>query len=359
MRHYIKSFILVVVSYSLAMGTPAAAKADLDSFTMMKNYVNGSGKKDFQTFFQKMERELPTGLYEAGLKKLKGTEGKKWFQAAKLADNYSYFRLNNSKVFIRTTVENNKTVFYANGIKIHEDDFRNINDVQNKIIIAYVAGLPSQKTSFWNIFKLEEANAATKYQEVGESQSVTLTPTSSNDNKTSECEQLRQEYTGALQSGNKQLATDLATTEKGKQCGITAAVAANTTAAVAGMNPALIGIGVFIIAALLLLSMGKGKKKNTSKEKPEDTNGVGRGGDNPSNPGGSGSGGVNCGTNCGSGSGSGGSGEGSSTPDPGTPAPPPTGGGSTTTDPNTNNNFGENYGRGTSNPVLKAKPKTK
>ena len=47
MRH-LKSLLLVVISYSLALGTPASAKADVDGFVVMKDYVNGNGKKNFQ-----------------------------------------------------------------------------------------------------------------------------------------------------------------------------------------------------------------------------------------------------------------------------------------------------------------------
>lgn len=336
MRH-LKSLLLVVISYSLALGTPAAAKADVDGFLLMKDYVNSPGKKNFQTLFPKMEKDLPTAYYEQGLKLLKGSNGKSWFQAAKIATNYTYLRFNNSKIFVRVATEKDKTVFYANGIRIHEDDFRNISTVQNKLGIAFVIGLPAPKTSLWNLFKFNEAYASSKFDETATGEPINVIPALGPVSGQTECDQIRADYNVFMQAGNKEGAAVTAQKMKEKDCEGAAAVITNTPAATASNDKT--GLFLFLAAAALILLLAtRNKKKKAPTEVPEDTNGVGRGE-------GSGTGGgVNCG---GEGAQCGGGGTTTPTPETGTPTAPPTGGGSTDTgvtitDPNY---YGENYGR--------------
>lgn len=317
MRHLIKNCILVAVSYSLALSSPAYAK-NTDNFLVVKNYVNGSGSKNFKSLVEKMEGELPVSLYEQALKNTRGADGKRWFQAAKLANNYIYVRHNNSKIFIRVTEEKAKTVLYANGIKIHEDDFRNPTNVQNKLFLAYLAGLPAKKTSMLDFLNFNSAFAG----ETAQSAQGTDTPAPVNN----QCNNLADTILRSLaqKPPDTQTAKEICNQPQAKECNFPASTCSNITPAVvsglqkgAGASnfsgPHFAMFMIFAIAMILLASRNKSKNNKPKPTKPpaevpEPGEGVGR--DPVPNP--PPGGGVNCGP--------------AGCPGAGTPTAPPGGG---------------------------------
>lgn len=322
MRHLIKNTILVVVSYSLALSAPVSARS-VDNFTAVKNYVNGGGKKTLKGLIEKMESDLPTSFYDQALKKTRGADGKRWYQAAKLANNYIYLRFNNAKVFVRVTEDKGQTVFYANGIRIAENDFRNMNKVQNKLYVAYLAGLPSKKASLLDFFKASESCASTAEVAPGDRTDVPGVPPTNA--PVDQCSLLIDQIAGALQATppDTQTANELCQGPSVRDCSLPPGVCSNIgSGAASGDDDNKLGLFLFAAAAILILflAMRNKKKKNpeVTPEVPEDENGVGR-----TPPTG---GGVNCG-------GDGAQCPGNPTPtpvpvspNPGTPTPPPTGG---------------------------------
>ncbi len=359
MRHLIKNAVLVVVSYSLALTTPVLARTDsTQSFNRVKNYINSSSKKkSLRKLIVMMEKDLPVSFYDNALQQTKGAQGRKWFQAAKVANNYVYFRVGDSKVFIRVTQEKDKTVFYANGIRIHENEFRNINNVSNKLILSLVAGLSGKNVSLLEMLGFKSAFAG-KFQEAAPSTPViTETPITA---VSGECDILAQTITSSLQQNppDKRSAEEMCQTDQVKQCNLPANICSNMPIAVkkAGTgffnknNMGPIIAGVMGLAFLLIIMMRKNKRNNKKKpgEVPEPTTGVGR---DPVVPGT----GVNCG------------GEGAQCdPMPGQPTSPPTdvnvydpnyfGETVTPTPTNTNTESTNGVGR-PSVPMFKAKPK--
>lgn len=153
MRHFLTSFIVVFVSYSLGLSTPAAgARSRNIDYNSVKSYVNSPGKKNIRTFVTKMEQGIPSEVYENAIKETKGQNGKIWFDAAKIGDNYGYFRLGSSKMFTRTSVKNGKVVFYVNGVEIQEKEFNNLRALKTKLFFAYLMGLKNRKVSFLDFF---------------------------------------------------------------------------------------------------------------------------------------------------------------------------------------------------------------
>lgn len=347
MRHLYVNFVLVFVSYSLALVNPATAKPrTIDGFSITQTYVNSKGKKSFKEFLLKTGDQLPPSLYEDALKQVQGDLGKKWFQAAKIATNYTYFRYFNSKVFIRTVTEKGQTVFYANGMKIHENDFRNMNVVRNKLFIAFVKGLPAKKTSMFDVLDFSKAKAAGKGRPVSNEAAGSGTAEArSNASSTNDCNDITAKYVNACTTGDHITAQALAAGDEGRECNLGAIVAGNTSTAISHNQSATstktrtntaVAIGV-IVGLILLFLLMKNKKKNKKKAKkdntpkpvaetPEDTNGKGRGEDRPRDGDDYGNGPVNCApgqTNCGNGS-NGSGWNGTITPTPGEPTSSPT-----------------------------------
>lgn len=316
MRHLLKNLIVVVLSYSLALSSPVAAKTNsLRTFDQVKSYVNGSSKKSFKGLIQKLELILPDKVYEDALKRMKAPEGSRWFDAAKIANNYSYFRILNSKIFIRTTEEKGQVVFYANGMKIKESDFRSMKLVENKLMMAFVAGYSApQKNAFLTILNILEADA-------GPIDVAPALPEQQVVADIEECERIAMSYNQMLtQDPNAAQSMLVAENADGDTCFIPPAVATNTVPAAAVVTS---GFGRYLpyalmgLAALLVLFAiaRNNKNKNNSTppppppppttppttppptETPEDTSGVGRDDYNPYP-----TGGVNCGgdgANCG------------------------------------------------------------
>lgn len=286
MRHLYINFILVVVSYSLALNPPVLAKqvSSADSYADVQAYVNGSGKRTFRGLVQKMEKDLPTNLYDEAIQKTKGVNGKSWFSAAKMASNYVYLRFIDSKVFVRLAIEKGDNVFYANGIKITESDFRDIKKVQNKLFIAYVKGLPaSKKTSFLNLFELNKAEANTKFEEAETAVGAPLDATKPA--VSTECDLIHKTYINACQQKDWATADDVLKNNSDK-CGFSKDMIGKAQTASTSKNDKM-GLWIFLGAALLMFLLARKKKKKKAAEVPEDTNGVGRGGN--------GNGHVNCG----------------------------------------------------------------
>jgi hypothetical protein len=356
MRHLIKNFILVALSYSLSLSTPAAAKpSGSDNFIVVKNYVNSPGKKTFKGAFEKMEKDLPSNFYEQNIKKLKGDNGKMWFQAAKLADNYSYFRINNSKIFIRTTSEKGKTVFYANGVRIDDADLsgKDFRLAELKLFTAYAKGTAKNKSALLDFLKSVSARASTKFEPVPETSkgsAVDVTPTDDRN-----CELIKKQFEDAKAQAKtaEELAYLQDMSNQNQSCGLVMGPVSGG-AATASQGKANIWIILAMLAAFLLLISKKKKKK--ASETPETECGVGRG-ISPNDgkcvprptptpePGH-----VNCGgdgAQCG----------GSETTTPGNPTSPPTSG-TVSDDPNYYGESSTTSGRSaTSVPVLKSKTK--
>ncbi len=275
MRHLYKNLVLVVLSYSLALSSPASAQSS-ENYSAVKGYVNGSGKKSFKALFQKMDKGVPSNFYEEALKKAKGSEGSKWFDAAKLATNYSYFRIGNSKIFIRTSVEKGQTVFYANGLKITDKDFRDLKKVDNLLYLAYVAGYSApKKSAFLNLFEIQDVNAGQAVPETGDSEGVVVQPQVKD-----ECAEAAQAARSAHAS-NPQLAADIINAANAQSgCSIPPLVITNLGPAAPGKtgmsNQDKIVLAIFAIIFLLLM-IKKNKKKSRS-EVPEDQDCEGRGG---------------------------------------------------------------------------------
>jgi hypothetical protein len=361
MRHLIKNSILVVVSYSLALSSPAYAKP-VDNFAVVKNYVNGGGKKNLKGLIEKMEGDLPTTFYEEALQKTRGANGKMWYQAAKLANNYIYVRFNNSKLFVRVTEVKGETVFYANGIKITDNDFRNQKTVQNKLYLAYVAGLPARKTSMLDFLEFTKSFAG---DEVAPADRVDTGPIYlGNTGPANNCDVIIASITRSLQESppdmqsvseqcqNEAQRCDLQSVCNNRDAVVAGPGGANTAnnrdAVVAGPGGAntannrdKIGLMLFgLFALFILFKMLRGKKKKAPEtpvvpEVPEDENGVGR---TPPV-----TGGVNCGGNGAQCPGTGtptpvpgtySPGAPSAPPTTGTPVTPPTTGAPVSSDPN-------------------------
>jgi hypothetical protein len=364
MRHLIKNSILVVVSYSLALSSPAYAKP-VDNFAVVKNYVNGGGKKNLKGLIEKMEGDLPTTFYEEALQKTRGANGKMWYQAAKLANNYIYVRFNNSKLFVRVTEVKGETVFYANGIKITDNDFRNQKTVQNKLYLAYVAGLPARKTSMLDFLEFTKSFAG---EVVAPADRVDTGPAPANncDVIIASITRSLQESPPDMQSVSEQCQNEAQRCDLQSVCNNRDAVVAGPGGANTANNRDKIGLMLFgLFALFILFKMLRGKKKKAPEtpvvpEVPEDENGVGR---TPPV-----TGGVNCGGNgaqC--------PGTGTPTPVPGTyipgapsappttgtPVTPPTTGAPVSNDPNYYgmpiNDANRPLGTPTGNPVFKSK----
>lgn len=300
MKHLCKNIILVVVSYSLVFAAPVSAKTvSASQFTAVKNYVNGSASKSFLDLTQKLEKDLPPKFYEVMMQRTKGANGKQWFQAAKIADNYSYFRFGDSKVFIRTAKEKGQTVLYANGLKIDQQDFKNLKAVENKMLYALVLGMSAKKTSFLDLFEFKKSFAGQIISETAKGSTAIVAPPVK-----TPCETYLANLT-AIQIEAVDEAAKIRATEDYKklnpqlaqECTPPAAVAANSQVVRSKRDmwilaAASIGMLLFMI---FMASRNKDNKKNNNggknndDEEPED--GVGRG-DSPTKPN---KGHVNCG----------------------------------------------------------------
>lgn len=300
----------------MGLSSPVAAQGPKDSLGRVRMYVNSSGKKTFKGLVEKMEEGLPTNLFEEATKKTKGSDGKLWFDAAKIATNYVYLRWGDSKIFIRSTALKGKNVFYANGVAINESDFTNIKLVQSKLYLAFVRGLPSKKSALNAIFGVE-ANAETTFVEVADGDPSATAgkgagagPASTQEDQ---CAMIRQAYTEANSGGNTELGNQIA--QANPDCGL--GILPIGTAQPTQSNNKM-GLFIFLGMLLLFLLLKNRKKNKSSGEVPEDTNGVGRDDDGHINCGGEG---AQCGNYDGDGSGTDDEGEGGM--NPGTPTPPP------------------------------------
>ncbi len=269
MRHIFKNSILVVLSYSLALSTPVVAKPK-DNFVVVKNYVNGGGKKTFKGLIEKMEGELPVTFYDQALKKTRGASGMQWFQAAKMANNYLYLRFNNSKIFVRVTEEKGKTVFYANGLKIHENEFRNIKSVQNKLLLAYFVGLPARKSSMLDFFSTNKAFAGG----IQQPPEVVTGDGTTTDTVVNTCNLVGDDIARAVQENDIETAKEICESEKAIACNFPLGTCDKyTAAAIGGTNSTSffkrnMGLILAIIAGLLMYLLSK--RKNKKDPKPEE-----------------------------------------------------------------------------------------
>ena len=109
-----------------------------------------------------MEKSLPSKFYEKSIKIMNKIGGEGFFESAKINKKYAYFRFNGSKVVVRFKNKKGKKVFLANGVEIHEDDFKTMKTVQGKLLLAQLKEKSShrnKKISFLDLVRGDQAFA--------------------------------------------------------------------------------------------------------------------------------------------------------------------------------------------------------
>lgn len=155
MKRYFSSFLVVMLCYGLGLYSPAAsAQSQRFDYGAVQKYVNSKGKKSVKDLVTKFENQLPSNMVEEVLKQSKSkAAANAWFDGASLGNNYAYMRVGKVKLVARTMMDTNgERVIMLNGIKITQNDFRDMKAVQGLVFAAYMKEALSKKGVFSYLF---------------------------------------------------------------------------------------------------------------------------------------------------------------------------------------------------------------
>ena len=153
----------IFVVYGMIFVSSAGAQSNVSDFERVKSYLNSKGKKSYRTLLLQMDKSLPSKFYEKSMKIMNKIGGEGFFESAKINKKYAYFRFNGSKVVVRFKNKKGKKVFLANGVEIHEDDFKTMKTVQGKLLLAQLkekSNHRNKKISFLDLVRGDQAFAS-------------------------------------------------------------------------------------------------------------------------------------------------------------------------------------------------------